>query len=208
MKAKSTSRIKSTGEIFTPPTLVNEIINDIYLTSPRLFITTNVSFLDPTCGDGEFLRGVIRKIRTTRSSFSRRVFSHIIKNQLWGVDIMWDNVCDTVYYLLRSYKSLGECPLLESSGFDNVINSEELLDTQTPEEINTSFTQTRSYKDSQGIIEVRRRKDSQHLVEYRLNKKGKWTTVHNIVRANSLTEWDFENWCCKCCKPNQELNKN
>lgn len=193
---KSKTRTKSTGEIFTPPELVDEIVDKLYEANPDLFTDKEKMFLDPACGDGEFLQGVIRKFKKVRPTFTKKDWKYAIEYQLLGVDLMWDNVCDTVYYLLRS-------------GTDKVLNPEvttkhkeghTITDHSTPEEINQAF-ESRTYKDDYGIIIIRPQKDSNHYVEYvelkpneQLNSKSKWIKVENIVRANSLTEWDFENW--------------
>ena len=197
---KSKTRIKSTGEVFTPPALVDKMVDELYEIKPFSLCKKEL-FIDPTCGDGEFLRGIVRKLKQAESKFNKRSWKRVIRHQLFGVDLMWDNVCDTVYYLLRSFEGNESDLCLVLSGFRDceIANSEEDME-RSPEEINANFTQVRNYKDSLGVVEVRRKKNSQHLIEYRLNKKGRWVTVENIVRANSLTEWDFENWCCKCCK--------
>jgi hypothetical protein len=54
------ARVKATGEVFTPTPLVQEILDRL---DPSLFQDPTKTFLDPTCGDGQFLGEVlIRKI--------------------------------------------------------------------------------------------------------------------------------------------------
>jgi len=76
-------RIKSTGEVFTPTELVNEIINGLpqdQLGNP------NKTCLDPSCGDGQFLGEVlIRKIENG-IDFEQAL------STVYGVDLMQDNV--------------------------------------------------------------------------------------------------------------------
>lgn len=77
---KSQDRIKSWGEVFTPPELVLEILDQL----PDQVWEDGKTYLDPTVGNGQFLAAVL-----------------IIKQQLghtnplgtiYGVDIMQDNV--------------------------------------------------------------------------------------------------------------------
>ena len=77
------SRVKATGEIFTPTPLVQEILNKL---PQEQFTDCNKSFLDPACGDGQFLGEVlIRKIENG-STFEQAL------STIYGVDLMEDNV--------------------------------------------------------------------------------------------------------------------
>lgn len=54
------ARVKATGEVFTPTPLVQKILDTLDQT---LFTDPSKTFIDPTCGDGQFLGEVlIRKI--------------------------------------------------------------------------------------------------------------------------------------------------
>lgn len=107
---KSTTRIKQTGEVFTPTSLVNEILEKL----PQELITDPTkTILDPACGNGQFLIEVVKK----RNS---------IKN-VFGVDIMADNCCDTIarllFYVLFDEHIIGDNatfnPLTRIEGLDN-----------------------------------------------------------------------------------------
>lgn len=77
------ARIKATGEVFTPTPLVQEILDTLDQT---LFVDPNKTFLDPSCGDGQFLGEVlIRKIENG-IDFATAL------STIYGVDIMPDNV--------------------------------------------------------------------------------------------------------------------
>ena len=77
------SRVKATGEIFTPTPLVQEILGKL---PQDIFINSNNTFLDPACGDGQFLGEVlIRKIENG-STFEQAL------STIYGVDLMPDNV--------------------------------------------------------------------------------------------------------------------
>jgi len=76
-------RVKATGEIFTPTPLVQEILTQL---PTEVFTDATKTFLDPSCGDGQFLGEVlIRKIEHG-STFEQAL------STIYGVDIMQDNV--------------------------------------------------------------------------------------------------------------------
>lgn len=78
-------RIKAFGEVFTPKGLVDRILDKM---SPDLFIDPSNTFLDPTCGDGEFLAGVLwRKLTMQKNPSLAQALT-----TLYGVDIQDDNV--------------------------------------------------------------------------------------------------------------------
>lgn len=80
---RDSNRVKATGEIFTPTPLVQEILSKIPLEN---FSDPTKTFLDPSCGDGQFLSEVlIRKIENG-SSFEQAL------STIYGVDLMQDNV--------------------------------------------------------------------------------------------------------------------
>lgn len=77
------SRVKATGEVFTPTPLVQEILDQL---PKEVFTDHSKTFLDPSCGDGQFLSEVlIRKIENG-STFEQAL------STIYGVDLMIDNV--------------------------------------------------------------------------------------------------------------------
>lgn len=77
------NRVKSTGEVFTPTPLVQEILAQL---PPESFTDPTKTFLDPSCGDGQFLSEVvIMKMENGQSL--ETALSHT-----YGVDLMQDNV--------------------------------------------------------------------------------------------------------------------
>ena len=76
-------RVKATGEVFTPTPLVQEMLEKIPV---KMFKGKTKTFLDPSCGDGQFLAEVlIRKIENG-STFEQAL------STIYGVDIMQDNI--------------------------------------------------------------------------------------------------------------------
>ena len=77
------ARVKATGEVFTPTPLVEEILDN---KDPELFKDPTKTFLDPGCGDGQFLGEVlIRKIENG-------IDFETALGTIYGVDLMQDNV--------------------------------------------------------------------------------------------------------------------
>jgi type I restriction-modification system DNA methylase subunit len=77
------ARVKATGEVFTPTPLVQEILSQI---PQDQFQDPTKTFLDPSCGDGQFLGEVlIRKIENGHP------FEQALQS-IYGVDLMQDNV--------------------------------------------------------------------------------------------------------------------
>lgn len=77
------SRVKATGEIFTPTPLVQEIIEKLDI---KLFTDPTKTFIDPSCGDGQFLGEIL--IRKMQNGIS---FENALET-VYGVDLMQDNV--------------------------------------------------------------------------------------------------------------------
>ena len=77
------ARTKATGEVFTPTPLVQEILNQIPI---EQFQDPLKTFLDPSCGDGQFLSEVLIKKMENGSTFKQAL------STIYGVDIMPDNV--------------------------------------------------------------------------------------------------------------------
>lgn len=100
--ARDKSRVKATGEVFTPDGLVREILDKIKETSPGAFTTLDKTFCDPSCGDGQFLvhvmlykltKGDLGKLKDD-AFMERDVTAEYLMHlkTIYGVDLMMDNV--------------------------------------------------------------------------------------------------------------------
>jgi len=76
-------RVKSTGEVFTPTDLVQEVLDQL---PQEQFIDTDKKFLDPSCGDGQFLGEVLIRKMENGSTFEQAI------GTIYGVDLMQDNI--------------------------------------------------------------------------------------------------------------------
>jgi hypothetical protein len=81
--ARDITRVKATGEVFTPTPLVDHILNKL---PSELFTDPTKTFLDPTCGDGQFLGEVLIRKMENGSTFEEAL------STTYGVDLMIDNV--------------------------------------------------------------------------------------------------------------------
>jgi hypothetical protein len=76
-------RVKSTGEVFTPTPLVQEMLDQL---PDNVFIDPTKTFLDNSCGDGQFLGEVLIRKMENGSTFEQAL------STVYGVDLMIDNV--------------------------------------------------------------------------------------------------------------------
>lgn len=82
-------RIKQTAEVFTPTEHVQEILDKLEEQDPTLFSDHNKTFLDNSCGDGQFLSEVvIRKMERSGCSLEQALLT------VYGVELMEDNVIE------------------------------------------------------------------------------------------------------------------
>jgi type I restriction-modification system DNA methylase subunit len=77
------TRVKATGEVFTPTPLVQEVLDQL---DPDLFTDPTRTFCDPACGDGQFLSEVLIRKLEAGHDFARAL------STIYGVDLMPDNV--------------------------------------------------------------------------------------------------------------------
>ena len=76
-------RVKTTAEVFTPTELVEEILDNM---DPELFKSPDKTFLDNSCGDGQFLASVLYRKLENGIDFETAL------RTIYGVDLMPDNV--------------------------------------------------------------------------------------------------------------------
>ncbi len=97
------ARIKASGEVFTPNALVREMLMKLGEGNSDAFTDPSKTFCDPSCGDGNFLVGVVL-YKLTKGVFDLDTlpddywdrdltadFGQALRTT-YGVDIMPDNV--------------------------------------------------------------------------------------------------------------------
>ena len=81
---KSQERVKTKGEVYTPPELVNEMLDKL----PPEMWENSKTYLDPACGNGNMLLEVYRrKMKYDHSPYD-------IAKTTYGIEIMEDNVVE------------------------------------------------------------------------------------------------------------------
>lgn len=102
--ARDRSRIKATSEVFTPTPLVQDVLGQLPV---EVFTDPGKTFLDPSCGDGQFLDEVLRRKMEHGSSFEQAL------STTYGVDLMPDNVRECRERLLCGREDLR--PIVEQN---------------------------------------------------------------------------------------------
>jgi len=86
-KLRGKKRVKLTGEVFTPMELCREIVRNL----PKdLLKDPSTTYLDNSCGDGNFLEALHQVLTEDYGHASERVLDEMI----YGVDLMPDNVAE------------------------------------------------------------------------------------------------------------------
>ena len=93
---RSKKRVKDLGEVFTPPHIVNEMLDLVKDEVKKI----NSRVLEPSCGTGNFLIEILaRKMVTVVDTFTRsddvEFYTLYALSSIYGVDIAPDNVADS-----------------------------------------------------------------------------------------------------------------
>lgn len=112
---KSKERIKKTGEVFTPPELVEKLLDRL---PADCWEDSTETWLDPTCGNGAFLICVKNRL------LEHHPLDHILNNMLFGVDFMEDNIkeCISALYGEGLVKKVFDKDILGSHDRDGFIS--------------------------------------------------------------------------------------
>jgi hypothetical protein len=93
---KSRQRVADHGEVFTPPEIVNGMLELVRGESERI----DARFLEPACGSGNFLIPVlVRKLASVdrqygRSEFEKQHFALLALMSIYGIELLEDNVIE------------------------------------------------------------------------------------------------------------------
>lgn len=110
---KSKQRVADHGEVFTPPWLVEKMLDLVKDETARI----DSRFLEPACGSGNFLVPVLqRKLAAVqakygRNAFERRHFALLALMCIYGIELLPDNIAECRANLLEvfaEYLSLSE----------------------------------------------------------------------------------------------------
>ena len=93
---KSRARVTDHGEVFTNEREVNAMLDLVKVETERI----ESRFLEPACGDGNFLAEVLRrKLAVVKKQYGRsksefEKYSILALSSIYGVDIMEDNTAE------------------------------------------------------------------------------------------------------------------
>ncbi len=93
---KSKKRVADHGEVFTPPWLVERMLDLVKGESERI----DSRFLEPACGSGNFLVRILqRKLDTVelkygRSRFDKHMYGLVALASCYGIELLADNIAE------------------------------------------------------------------------------------------------------------------
>jgi len=93
---KSKKRVTDHGEVFTPPWLVEKMLDTVKGEAERI----DARFLEPACGSGNFLVPVLRRklaaveLKFGRSEFDKRSFALLGLMCCYGIELLADNITE------------------------------------------------------------------------------------------------------------------
>lgn len=102
---KSKRRIADHGEVFTPPWMVEAMLDLVKDETERI----DSRFLEPACGSGNFLVRILRRklaaveIKYGRSEFERQHYALLALMCIYGVELLPDNIVECRANLLETF---------------------------------------------------------------------------------------------------------
>ena len=102
---KSKQRVADHGEVFTPPWMVEAMLDLVKDETERI----DSRFLEPACGSGNFLVQVLRRklaaveLKFGRSDFERRHYALLALMCIYGIELLPDNIAECRANLLEIF---------------------------------------------------------------------------------------------------------
>jgi hypothetical protein len=93
---KSKKRVADHGEVFTPPWLVEKMLDLVKGETERI----DARFLEPACGSGNFLTHVLRRklaaveLKYGQSGFEKRHYALLGVMCIYGIELLPDNITE------------------------------------------------------------------------------------------------------------------
>ncbi len=110
---KSKQRVVDHGEVFTPPWMVDAMLDLVKDESERI----DSRFLEPACGSGNFIRQIMRRklaaveIKYGKSEFDRQQYALLALMCIYGIELLADNITEcraNVLEIFAEYLNLEE----------------------------------------------------------------------------------------------------
>lgn len=105
-QVKSKKRVSDHGEVFTNPREVNAMLDLVKAETEKI----DSKFLEPACGDGNFLEEILRrKLAVVKAKYKRSQFEYgrnslIALGSIYGIEILPDNAESCRKRLLNVFK--------------------------------------------------------------------------------------------------------
>lgn len=102
---KSKKRVADHGEVFTPPWLVEKMLDLVKGETERI----DSRFLEPACGSGNFLVPILQRklaaveVKYGKSDFEKKHFALLALTSLYGVELLADNIAECRANMLDVY---------------------------------------------------------------------------------------------------------
>src|SRR5882757_6269170 len=102
---KSKKRVADHGEVFTPPWMVEAMLDLVKEETERI----DSRFLEPACGSGNFLVQVLRRKLAAverdygRSEFEKRHYALLGLMCIYGIELLPDNIAECRVKLLEIF---------------------------------------------------------------------------------------------------------
>ena len=118
---KSKQRVADHGEVFTPPWLVEAMLDLVKGETERI----DSRFLEPACGSGNFLVQILRRklaaveLKYGKSDFERRHYALLALMSVYGIELLPDNIAEcreNLLEILADYLKLEESNELYRAG--------------------------------------------------------------------------------------------
>ena len=110
---KSKQRVADHGEVFTPPWMVEAMLDLVKPETERI----DARFLEPACGSGNFIVQILRRklaaveLKYGKSDFERRHYALLGLMCIYGIELLADNISEcraNVLEVFADYLQLDE----------------------------------------------------------------------------------------------------
>lgn len=167
---KTKTRTDQTAEVFTPTSLVNEMLDKLPI---DVFTDSAKTVIDPACGNGQFLIAAAQRRKCLKNIF--------------GVDLMVDNVCDTIARL--HFLKSGLLDAFDHTGHSNCVTNKGHTDDIHPDYCwllkNPKFQREYMYQGNNIIISVAKKRITNGVLFNCIGDHG-IELYPTMVCANSL----------------------
>lgn len=120
---KSKQRVADHGEVFTPPWMVEAMLDLVKDETERI----DSRFLEPACGSGNFLVEILRRklaaveLKYGKSDFERQHYALLALMCIYGIELLPDNIAECRANLLEIFaehlKIEGSDPLYRAASY-------------------------------------------------------------------------------------------